>query len=271
MITMWRRGMMRAVWQRSAMRVVPPNGSSRGGFTLIELLVVIAIIAILAAILFPVFSQAREKARQTQCVSNMANIGRALVMYTTDHDERMPFGYSYHWVLPGCQRIPGILTWWQDMIRPYTRNDQIFLCPSQSPHAAYTYWRPPEGPNPMYLDYIANAAHSWLSGVGVGYWPPDGSYGGPLGPFNNNWCNTSIALAEIEVPARVIALFDGVRWAVEIWDIAQTDCNPPLRGPAPPMRVHKRHNDGFVANFVDGHSKWQRQTTCSQWSRFARH
>ena len=64
--------------------------AARRGFTLIELLVVIAIIAILAAILFPVFAQAREKARQTACVSNMKQIGIGVTMYAQDYDEKMP-------------------------------------------------------------------------------------------------------------------------------------------------------------------------------------
>ena len=67
-----------------------PNNSRTQGFTLIELLVVIAIIAILAAILFPVFAQAREKARQTACLSNMKQIGTAIYMYTQDYDETYP-------------------------------------------------------------------------------------------------------------------------------------------------------------------------------------
>ena len=69
--------------------------NEKRGFTLIELLVVVAIIAIIAALLFPVFAQAREKARQTTCVSNMKQLGYGLTMYAQDYDETLPFGYRY--------------------------------------------------------------------------------------------------------------------------------------------------------------------------------
>src|SRR5947208_6625261 len=67
----------------------------RSGFTLIELLVVIAIIAILAAILFPVFAQAREKARTAMCLSHMNQVGKGIIMYAQDWDEKMPYNYRY--------------------------------------------------------------------------------------------------------------------------------------------------------------------------------
>src|ERR1700753_2397885 len=88
---------------------IPPFGT-RSGFTLIELLVVIAIIAILAAILFPVFAQAREKARQTTCVSNMKQIGLAVLMYANDYDEQLPWGYA-----------DPIRTTWYDLVEPYVK------------------------------------------------------------------------------------------------------------------------------------------------------
>ncbi|MFQ6131990.1 MAG: DUF1559 domain-containing protein [Armatimonadota bacterium] len=95
----------------------------RRGFTLIELLVVIAIIAILAAILFPVFSRAREKARQASCASNMKQLGLALIMYADDYDEMLPPRYY--------DAGGGVfLHWDKDYVQPYIRNKQILLCPS---------------------------------------------------------------------------------------------------------------------------------------------
>ena len=111
----------------------------RRGFTLIELLVVIAIIAILAAILFPVFAQAREKARSASCLSNTKQIGLASMMYAQDYDEvihanafadgaRVPQGA--HFVNCSSPR-------WMDVIQPYTKNTQVFNCPSD-PFSAIT-------------------------------------------------------------------------------------------------------------------------------------
>ncbi|MBI5830746.1 MAG: DUF1559 domain-containing protein [Armatimonadetes bacterium] len=91
---------------------------SKSGFTLIELLVVIAIIAILAAILFPVFAKAREKARGSSCQSNVKQIGLGLLQYTQDYDEALP------------QRGGGSVPGWQAVIQPYLKSDQIFNCPS---------------------------------------------------------------------------------------------------------------------------------------------
>src|SRR5688500_5016558 len=99
--------------------------SRKAGFTLIELLVVIAIIAILAAILFPVFAQARDKARQTACLSNAKQIGMGVMMYMQDYDGV----YQEHFT----RSVPATtLIYWPDQIKPYLKNDQIFSCPSRS-------------------------------------------------------------------------------------------------------------------------------------------
>ena len=98
-------------------------------FTLIELLVVIAIIAILAAILFPVFAQARESARQTTCLSNMRQIGLAVRMYTQDYDETLPIFYAYN-TQPAAD-ITGHLGV-EVLLQPYTKSKDIFRCPDDS-------------------------------------------------------------------------------------------------------------------------------------------
>ena len=110
-----------------------PSTHSRRAFTLIELLVVIAIIAILAAILFPVFAQAREKARQTSCLSNLKQIGLAFLMYTQDYDEAFPDAVANQTQDGGC--APGLEWWGQGggfvtLINPYIKNSGIYHCPS---------------------------------------------------------------------------------------------------------------------------------------------
>ena len=100
----------------------------RSGFTLIELLVVIAIIAILAAILFPVFARAREQARKTSCLSNMKQLGTGMMMYVQDHDETMPLT-NYATNLTPTNMYTNE---WQNSVQPYLKNKQIFRCPSDT-------------------------------------------------------------------------------------------------------------------------------------------
>lgn len=130
-----------------------------GAFTLIELLVVIAIIAILAAILFPVFAQAREKARQVSCLSNTKQMGLGIMMYTQDFDETYPQAYWYRNDANGDAGYEQ----WSGLIQPYVKNVGIFVCPSDANRGL-----PPTNPNannPTVFDnqaprisYVANSA-----------------------------------------------------------------------------------------------------------------
>lgn len=102
-------------------------------FTLIELLVVIAIIAILAAILFPVFARARENARRASCMSNLKQVGLGVMMYVQDYDEKYPLAY-----FASTQTPPAFSSWtgsywfWPQMIYPYVKSTQVFICPSST-------------------------------------------------------------------------------------------------------------------------------------------
>lgn len=110
--------------------------SAKRAFTLIELLVVIAIIAILAAILFPVFAKVREKARQTACLSNLKQIGLALMQYSQDYDEMTPQAHS-------GQPLPNWLpndTSWRETIYPYVKSTGLYKCPSNPNNNVICFW-----------------------------------------------------------------------------------------------------------------------------------
>jgi prepilin-type N-terminal cleavage/methylation domain-containing protein len=138
---------------------------SGAGFTLIELLVVIAIIAILAAILFPVFAQAREKARQTACLSNLKQLGTAFLMYAQDYDETLPAvkfgnnaanGESWPWaVWPGSVDWNGVFT---HAVMPYFKNKDILQCPSATRTAR---WSGTNGISYGYSEYLYNFSQNY--------------------------------------------------------------------------------------------------------------
>jgi prepilin-type N-terminal cleavage/methylation domain-containing protein/prepilin-type processing-associated H-X9-DG protein len=146
------------------------------GFTLIEVLVVIAIIAILAAIIFPVFSRAREKARQTQCLSNEKQIGAALIMYADDHDGYYTRGQFWPW--DGSHL-------WTDAIEPYLKNTDVLRCPDQgSDRYGYgyniSYWGTGDVKDGMHGVQDVNPVHeSWVAEPSETVWVVDfGRYWG---------------------------------------------------------------------------------------------
>src|SRR5947209_1347780 len=144
------------------------------GFTLIELLVVIAIIAILAAILFPVFARAREQSRKATCLSNLRQMGTATMMYVQDYDSKYP-----HWYGP-----------WSALIMPYLKNEPLFRCLSDGVGTAGTYRNPLTGkndPDPI-RSYTMNG--DWYS--------PDGR---GLSNQPNRWNSYAGGYTEAEVEA----------------------------------------------------------------------
>ncbi|MBI2299270.1 MAG: prepilin-type N-terminal cleavage/methylation domain-containing protein [Armatimonadetes bacterium] len=195
------------------------NHRRQHGFTLIELLVVIAIIAILAAILFPVFAKAREKARQSSCSSNVKQMALALLQYVQDYDERFGNGGGYNGTSGDARQ-------WPLAIEPYTKNVQLFQCPSQTPGGPYTYWGQA---HQVFENYAA------LNGLA----------------YTN--------LAQVTDPAGKILLMEAPHQAVPDWNRAQyakrcaANCNTPSPDDA-------AHNQGNNVGFVDGHVKWGHTT-----------
>jgi prepilin-type N-terminal cleavage/methylation domain-containing protein len=150
---------------------VRPSSPSGRGFTLIELLVVIAIIAILASILFPVFSQARAKARRTQCQSNMRQLSLAIQMYASDNDEVLPL-WSLIGGAPGANPTAQPYTWDQQ-IDDYTRNTDILLCPDNSYGRGLRSYALPRYVSGLEISFIVNPVKTVVLFEKGGYPPGD--------------------------------------------------------------------------------------------------
>ncbi|MCC7491017.1 MAG: DUF1559 domain-containing protein [Fimbriimonadaceae bacterium] len=228
----------------------------RRAFTLIELLVVIAIIAILAAILFPVFAKAREKARQTRCLSQLHQIGMGLTMYLQDCE-------AYPQMSAPASAVPR--TKWPDLIWPYVKSTQLFICPNADP--ALFSRRFTHDPNLTYGGYGYNYQY--------------------LGNSRLAW--TAID-ANISVPASTIALADtdGTRRDDGSVGAGQYTLDPPwpsTRGSGQPegyygtgsecgsgaqgcrARPAERHNELVNVAYADGHSKAVKRSTMDDLNR----
>lgn len=225
---------------------------ARSGFTLIELLVVIAIIAILAAILFPVFAQAREKARQTACLSNTRQMGTALMLYAQDYDETLPI--ENYGVWNGFSANDARSPKWMDMLYPYVKNAQVFTCPNFAgldTHFKYIY-QPASLPvvrgGPFYGSYVLNSAYYAETAV---------SAHGPSMQSLAAIISSADTIFATEAGAPGID-----RNAVVTWRFSQVNptviktSNPPTLNTNQGIVVYLYHSLGANSVFCDGHAKW---------------
>lgn len=225
---------------------------SRRGFTLIELLVVIAIIAILAAILFPVFAKAREKARTASCQSNLKQIATALVMYRNDYDEtnvdygRGPYGTpTDDWINNQPTMGPSGRYSWGLQIMPYVKNVQVFVCPSGVP--SLTRPNGSCGHNPLrWMSYGCNLALVHQLG---GRW---------MGNRDSNITNANCIVVSDACGRHYTCVGHTANGCTATAGWEPLDVNfgvQPGQG-----GQSARHNDGCNHAYYDGHVKWQRIT-----------
>lgn len=195
------------------------NRRTGSGFTLIELLVVIAIIAILAAILFPVFAKARESARKASCASNLKQLGTAILMYASDYDSMLPHaGWNGGGVVQG-NPIPDMTTCrntgativWNGEIAPYVKNRGVFRCPSDPYKRASSYiynqelaWRAGGGDpriRPVKDAAVSNPAEAFLlADGGVGGNRNPGWVGLPAGTPDDTWLEVDLRCGDYTEP-----------------------------------------------------------------------
>lgn len=237
----------------------PVRGKSvrESGFTLIELLVVIAIIAILAAILFPVFARARENARRSSCQSNLKQVSLGFRQYSQDYDERFPL--ALHANMPS--------TGWVMTLQPYVKSFQVFQCPSESLRGNGTYIPDNGAPrggnqvaaNQLYSDYYVNYNISPMLTSADG--PPAYYYGGVNESKVVSSSNTVLlGDGSILVTNGSAESGNGEPWWCRVgadfgngWNAGGEASRDTVSGK---LFGRERHLEGANYAFVDGHVKW---------------
>jgi prepilin-type N-terminal cleavage/methylation domain-containing protein/prepilin-type processing-associated H-X9-DG protein len=250
-------GIMRVDICNSREKIMHKAKSLVKGFTLIELLVVIAIIAILAAILFPVFARARENARRTSCLSNLKQVGMGIMQYTQDYDET----YPNYGTLVGTSEVAPL---WTAMTEPYLKSTQVLRCPSS-----------PLGPSSSLGHYGANVlVLKSARGMGNVYEP-------------------GLKLAQLNFPASTYMVMDSGANRVIPWGSTLSVRNgsdahylPGVGAMEPPPASavsaayqddyqRGRHFLGVNVTYADGHAKWVKSSTvyrqatlCGAWCQW---
>lgn len=231
-------------------------------FTLIELLVVIAIIAILASILFPVFAQAREKARQTACLSNMKQIGLAFMQYVQDYDEMFPHTFAQAETQSPRDTKYNSGRSWPLSIFPYVKNKQVFDCPTSPdeisdvfPEGLVKWSGAPLGPDGNRIRYDGNYAYNY-DGIGYG---------------SNTNTGYDNLLSNLKEPAQTYMVVDGgdfsITYGTDSWGalLSELDLNlncgdtgaesDPFWTNGYTKEAALRHSGRANVAFADGHVK----------------
>jgi prepilin-type N-terminal cleavage/methylation domain-containing protein/prepilin-type processing-associated H-X9-DG protein len=235
------------------MKSTQVNPMQRKGFTLIELLVVIAIIAILAAILFPVFARARENARRSSCQSNLKQIGLGLIQYSQDYDEKL-VAARYG---PDNVDVSNATNYkWIGAIQPYIKSNQLFTCPSNA--KGQKGFLPANGDNNNHGSYAINVFMNWDNN------------NSPNSPASLDAAQ-SRSLAQLDEPATTAWVFDAEpntgqeNNSYRVLSTGQTTANGGsivsnvtpnyFLGHAASARIPERHLDTTNVLYADGHVK----------------